>query len=1464
MSASTSAHKLCPLCKERFQDDGDVVEVRQKGADGINAASAQRGDDIVVAAGCKVHSGCRKRYINPHDIENQQKKDSSSKLPLKRSARVSTGPFNSKSDCLFCGTRVDLGGSDYSFVKTDTFARTIRECCESRSDDWSFTVKGRIEYYCGDLHAADCIYHHACSVNFRSGHDLPLKFRCETDAKRKKGGRPTDADQEQAFLRMCSYLEMNDEEQLTISCLENKMGEFLIRHESAPYATRYLKSKLQEKYGDSIFIAESKGLNDIVTFREKTADILRSYYKDAQREGDEEAQRRAIIETAARLIKSDIKSNVPPVTDSYPQADQLKVDSAMDFLPDTLQNMLKYLFVGKDTHRKVASIGQAIVQAVRPRAVIAPLQIGLAVQVHHVCRSKFLVDTLHKMGYCLSYGEVLRFEKNAASCIIPDLLVEGIDVVESSLLFAADNVDHNIQTIDGKGTFHGMGMVAAMTPGRKTMHHVSRRNIADLNIVEMSTVDIMEYRFANDALRSIRFQELPDLENCDMRPDILWELSLHFKQQTPHWQGMMHVIHQGYAHPGQSSILYLPMIDMHPGDRNCILSTLEFISNLASRHHIPPILTFDQPLYWKAKEIISAAPRNSHLKEIVLLLGSFHTFMNLLGAIGTLMQGTGLTSVLGVAYGDNAVVHMMTGKSVQRAFRGHLLVDKCLHQMTVKSVVDEDLHFGSLIDETEEMYTSLLKGENTLESLVASTAVARITETLNKKKAEFSAQSKTSQLWLGYQRMLHTARALIKSDRTGSWLNHLCAVSDALPIFAAAGHYNYLKSAYLYVQDMTDLESKHPEVYRKFQEGYHVIRRTNQFWAGLGCDLVIEQTLMKSLKSTGGLTHGSTMTEQQRALWTMSAPIMCEFNTAMQDFNDLSYTTSEQHKDSTDARMERNASDLAKISAKLTSCSPFSSDPSLRNIINGIVAKEDVNVNEYESIGKNIIKRMIEQPVFSFSFKRSDKAKTLANSSAVKVAPDRTIDPGLLFQRFLVASRTGHLSIEEVMTYELSPYPSSLFEDKNTLRKADKPQLAHAMYDHCNKMPSSETTSDVVPKTERYVLDGGNLLRKLKWMKGDTYGKISKAYADFTIKHYGVATVVFDGYEAGPTIKDNTHRRRKQNIHYPLVNFSSETEFDGKQEEFLSVGSNKQQLISLTSDQLRMVGCSVIQAEGDADVDIAKAAVSTASVHTTTLIGEDTDLLILLLHYAEIDGKPLYFRSDTQSRGLPKVYNINCLKQSLGSELCTQLLFLHAFTGCDSTSRIYGIGKKSAFLKLITGNQILQSCAKTFTSPGKNRTEIENLGCQAMAAIFGGKNTSALATLRYDLLCKKVVSAKSFVMPERLPPTESSTNFHCLRVYFQTMTWMGMASNIDPLNWGWKLEDNQLVPIMSSMNAAPDSLLKIVHCNCASGCNTARCSCRTYGLPCASACGSCQLTSCDNPHNHQDFLDELEEDSSDD
>lgn len=357
-------------------------------------------------------------------------------------------------------------------------------------------------------------------------------------------------------------------------------------------------------------------------------------------------------------------------------------------------------------------------------------------------------------------------------------------------------------------------------------------------------------------------------------------------------------------------------------------------------------------------------------------------------------------------------------------------------------------------------------------------------------------------------------------------------------------------------------------------------------------------------------------------------------------------------------------------------------------------------------------------------------------------------------------------------------------------------------------------------------------------------------YVDFTIRHYGKATVVFDGYSGGPSIKDNTHQRRGKVNTHPIVNFNADTEFSGKREDFLARDSNKQGLIDLISDGLRQKDCTVINAVNDADVDIAKAAVDSSCHHSTTLIGEDTDLLILLLHYASTCMQELYFRSDNSTSKTRKIYDIRRIRLALGQDLCSKLLFLHGFTGCDTTSRIFGIGKRPIFNKLVKGEPTIRSCADAFTLPNQTTDGIKNLGAQAMAVVCGGKCTDSLASLRFKVFNQKVASAKSFVSPERLPPTASATEFHSLRTYYQIMVWTGAEANMEASDWGWKRENNLFVPIMSVGSAAPYYLLKMIHCACSSNCRSNRCSCRGYGLPCHVVCGPCQAGSCENPFNH--------------
>ena len=55
--------------------------------------------------------------------------------------------------------------------------------------------------------------------------------------------------------------------------------------------------------------------------------------------------------------------------------------------------------------------------------------------------------------------------------------------------------------------------------------------------------------------------------------------------------------------------------------------------------------------------------------------------MSFLGSIGHLMKGSGLEELLELIYSDNAVGHIVSGKAVSRAWRGHCLVQSALYAL---------------------------------------------------------------------------------------------------------------------------------------------------------------------------------------------------------------------------------------------------------------------------------------------------------------------------------------------------------------------------------------------------------------------------------------------------------------------------------------------------------------------------------------------------------------------------------------------------------------------------------------------------------------------------------------------------------------------------------------------------------------------------------------------------------------
>ncbi len=164
---------------------------------------------------------------------------------------------------------------------------------------------------------------------------------------------------------------------------------------------------------------------------------------------------------------------------------------------------------------------------------------------------------------------------------------------------------------------------SAVTPAVRKANVILRAKVKPNDVAAMGKVPILFYCDGGLGLSTITFEKLHSFRAKDPTAylDTLWKCSVMFGSPRPAWFGMMQLVHHG-KHHGKSSVMFLPMIDMNPNDVTCVYSTLKFIEDHAFRHDVTPIVTFDQPLWWKASMIIVTEPAESSLRKVVLQLAT--------------------------------------------------------------------------------------------------------------------------------------------------------------------------------------------------------------------------------------------------------------------------------------------------------------------------------------------------------------------------------------------------------------------------------------------------------------------------------------------------------------------------------------------------------------------------------------------------------------------------------------------------------------------------------------------------------------------------------------------------------------------------------------------------------------------------------------------------------------------------
>lgn len=119
--------------------------------------------------------------------------------------------------------------------------------------------------------------------------------------------------------------------------------------------------------------------------------------------------------------------------------------------------------------------------------------------------------------------------------------------------------------------------------------------------------------------------------------------------------------------------------------------------------------------------------------------------------------------------------------------------------------------------------------------------------------------------------------------------------------------------------------------------------------------------------------------------------------------------------------------------------------------------------------------------------------------------------------------------------------------------------------------------------------------------------------------------------------------------------------------------ANETKLINKVKEHLQSADILLIFADDDADIFIVRNTWSSEdSGHNVVAAGGDTDLLVLVSLSKSCTS--IFFLEPGKAHNPSRTYDISNL-QANTEHLCQHLLFLHAVTGCDTSSAIHWRGK---------------------------------------------------------------------------------------------------------------------------------------------------------------------------------------------
>ncbi|XP_061915901.1 uncharacterized protein LOC133658193 [Entelurus aequoreus] len=494
----------------------------------------------------------------------------------------------------------------------------------------------------------------------------------------------------------------------------------------------------------------------------------------------------------------------------------------------------------------------------------------------------------------------------------------------------------------------------------------------------------------------------------------------------------------------------------------------------------------------------------------------------------------------------------------------------------------------------------------------------------------------------------------------------------------------------------------------------------------------------------------------------------------------------------------------------------------------------------------------------------SDQAKTKTKSAAAKDVILRADKK--LFSRLLIIGQSRKVDLRQILSYSLGTVSYPLASTDGSLAKTDKSALMNILE---NK--DKDCLVQQVPSDGAILFDGMAVIQAMH-SKPATFGELADNLPQYVVKialQHKCTRIdfVIDQYPE-ISIKNLERSRRAEGGTQQVQIYGRDQKAPTQWKKFLSNGTNKAALaeflfVAWRDADLTILGrdfslyiahgelchCVTVK-EGsqtvsavheltcdheECDTRVFLHAQHAAQEHQTVVIkSPDTDVAVIAVSLQRALQCSLYFFTGVGNR--TRIIDVAKVAAALGNSVCSALIGIHTFTGCDSTSAFHGKGKRKTFSLACQKDEYLTAFSNLGSSFNLDQSTFKTLS-KYVCHLYGQASAKDVNDARYKAFCMA-----SSALPElSIPPTSDALHQHCKRANYQAAVMRhsltGMMCAPSPIGNGWYIEDGELTVRWMTRNPAPDSVLQVVHCGCkTSKCETERCSCMSAKMSCTDLC----------------------------